>query len=70
MAKEEAVNPAPIVSVEPDPMLGAPNDFENTLHLEGEEMLLDEEEWFGAVTTPVEETDSHIHVELYDSGTT
>jgi len=51
-------------------MLGAPNDFENALHLEGEETLLNEEEWFGAVITPAEETDSHICVELYDSGAT
>ena len=70
MAEEEAVNPAPIVSAEPDPMLGAPNNFEDAPHLEGEEMLLNEEEWFGVVITPAEETDSHIRIELYDSGAT
>ena len=70
MAEEEAINLAPIVSVEPDPMLGAPNDLEDAPHLEGEEMLLNKEEWFGAVITPAEETDSHICIKLYNSGAT
>ena len=70
MAEEKAVNLAPIVSTEPDPMLSAPNDLEDTPHLEGEEMLLNKEEWFGAVIIPAEETDSHICIELYNSGTT
>jgi hypothetical protein len=52
-------------------MLGAPVNIKVAPHDEGEEIIidLDEEEWVGAVISPADE-DSHIHVELYDSGTT
>lgn len=70
MAEEEAVDPAPIVSTEPDPLLGVPDDIEDAPHREGEDMFLSEEEWIGAVITPGDETDNRIRVELYDSGAT
>ena len=31
MVKEVAVDPAPFVSIEPDPLLGAPDDIEDAL---------------------------------------
>jgi transposase InsO family protein len=67
---EEAVVPAPIVNTKPDPMLGAPDLIDNAPHQEGEEPFLSEEEWFGAVITPEDETYDRTHVELYDSGAT
>jgi hypothetical protein len=70
MAEDEAVVPAPNVSAEPDPMLGAPDDIEDAPHSEEEEMFLSEEEWFGAVITPGDETDDGTRVELYNSGAT
>ena len=68
ITKEKAINFALIVSTKLDPMLGAPNNFEDALHLEKEKMLLDKEEWFRAVIIPVDKTNSHICINLYDSG--
>ena len=68
IAEEEAVDLAPIVSMELDSILDAPKDFEDAPHLKGEKMLLDEKKWLGAVITSIEETDSYIHIKLYDSG--
>jgi transposase InsO family protein len=70
MVEDEAVVPAPNVSAEPDPLLGAPDEIEDAPHREEEETILSEEEWLGAVITPGDETDNRIRVELYDSGAT
>jgi hypothetical protein len=67
---EEAVVPAPTVNAKPNPMLGAPDLIDNASHQEGEEPFLNEEEWFGAVITPEDETYDRTRVELYDSGAT
>jgi zinc knuckle protein len=70
MVEEAAVNLAPLIIAEPDPLLGALDDPEVVPHWEGEETML-EEELTGAVITQVDETqDNWIHIELYDSGTT
>ena len=70
MAVDEAVNRTHLVSAEPDPMLGALDDIEDAPHREGEdEIELGEEEWIGAIITPVDE-DNRTRVELYDSGAT
>ena len=74
MATEEAIDRAHLASTEPDPMLGVPDDFEATLHQEGEEEInlrvdLGEEELIGAVITLVDD-DSRLRVELYDSSAT
>ena len=58
MATEEAVDQMHLASMEPDPMLGTPDDFEAMPHWEGEEEIdlgvdLGEEELIGAVITPV-----------------
>ena len=74
MATEEAVDQMHLASMELDPMLGTPDDFEATPHREGEEEIdlgvdLGEEKLIGAVITPVNE-DSHLQVKLYNSGAT
>ena len=69
MAEEAVVNPAPIVSAEPDPLLGALDGIEDAPHREGEDTVSSKEEWIGAVITPADE-DSGTRVELYDSGAT
>jgi hypothetical protein len=58
MAEEEAIDLALLVSVEPDPLLGAPDDLDNAPQREGEGIEskeLDEEEWAGAVISPADE---------------
>jgi hypothetical protein len=70
MVEEAAINLAPLIIAELDPLLGAPDDPEVVPHWEGEKTML-EEELTGAVITQVNETqDNWIHVELYDSGAT
>ncbi len=70
MVEEVAVDPAPFVSTEPDPLLGVPDDIEDTPHWEGESTML-EEDWIGAVITQANENeDNRVCVELYDSGAT
>jgi Pol polyprotein/LTR polyprotein gag-polypeptide-like protein len=70
MVEEAAINLAPLIIAEPDPLLGALNDPEVVLHWEGEETML-EEELAGAAITQVDETqDNWICIELYDSGIT
>jgi len=69
MAEEETIDLASIVSTKPDLMLGTPNNIKDAPHCEGEETELSEKEWAGAVTT-LADNNSHIHVKLYNSGTT
>jgi Pol polyprotein len=70
MVEEAAVDLAPLIIAEPDPLLGTPDDSEVMLHWEGEEIML-EEELTGAAIMQVNETlDNWICVELYDSGAT
>jgi hypothetical protein len=67
---EEAVIAAPTVNAKPNPMLGAPDLIDNAPHQEGKEPFLSEEEWFGVVITPEDETYDRTRVKLYDSGAT
>ncbi len=70
MVEEVAINPAPFVSTEPDPLLGTLDDIKDAPHWEGESTML-EEDWIGAVITQANENEgNHVHIELYDSGTT
>ncbi len=69
MAKENA-HFTPIITDEPDPLLGTLDDVEVVLQWKGEE-ILPKDEWIGAVITQNNETkDNCICVELYNSGAT
>ena len=72
MAEEEAIDHDALTSTEPNPLLGAPDDIEDTLHREGEDILEEFEEkdqWAAAaISTATGNTDNRVHVELYDSG--
>ena len=76
MAEEKVVDPMPVVSTEPDPMLSAPNEINVVLHPEGEkrdnqeETILTDSEWFGAVITLGDESNDQVCIELYDPGAT
>ena len=76
MAKEEVIDPMPLVSTEPDPMLGAPDEINVVPHPEGEERenqeetILTDNEWFGAAVIPGDESDNQVRIELYDLGAT
>jgi hypothetical protein len=75
MATKEAINHTYLVSMEPDLMLGIPDDIEIMLHREekeiilGKEDILGKEEWIRAAIAPTDK-DSHLYVKLYDSGAT
>src|SRR5580658_3702372 len=61
---EDAIIPAPNVSMESDPMLGAFDVIDDAPHQEGEDMFLSEEEWFGVAIADVdEETDPRIDLQ-------
>jgi zinc knuckle protein len=55
MVKEAAINLAPLIIAEPDPLLGTLDDSEVALHQEGEKIML-EEELTGAAIMQVDET--------------
>jgi hypothetical protein len=70
MATEEAVDRMHLATAEPDLMLGAPDILKVALHQEEEiKIELGEEEWIGAVITPIK-GDNHVRIELYDLGAT
>jgi hypothetical protein len=52
---EDAIIPAPNVSMEPDPMLGAFDVIDDVPHQEREDMFLSKEEWFGVAIADVDE---------------
>src|SRR5713226_1035196 len=58
MAEETAVDLAPLAIAELDPLLGARDNSEVTLHWEGEETML-EEELAGAIITQVKESEDN-----------
>jgi hypothetical protein len=70
MATEEAVDQTHLATAEPDLMLGAPDILEVAPHREEKiKIKLGEEEWIGAVITPIK-GDNHVHIKLYDSRAT